>query len=569
MTQQDKDSAGDAINRRSKNITEGTARAPNRSMYYAMGYEAGDFKKPMVGVANGHSTITPCNSGLQKLADAAIAGIEEAGGNAQVFGTPTISDGMAMGTEGMKYSLVSREVISDCIETCVQGQWMDGVLVVGGCDKNMPGGLMGMLRANVPAIYVYGGTILPGHYKGKDLNIVSVFEAVGEHSAGRMSDEDLLQIERRAIPGTGSCGGMYTANTMSSSFEALGISLPYSSTMANPHDEKENSARESAKVLIEAIRKNIKPRDIVTKKAIENAVAVIMATGGSTNAVLHFLAIAHAAGVDWTIEDFERVRVKTPVLCDLKPSGKYLAVDLHKAGGIPQVMKTLLVAGLLHGDCLTISGQTIAEVLKDVPDAPRADQDVIRPINKPMYAQGHLAILKGNLSPEGCVAKITGLKNPVMTGPARVFDDEQSALQAILAGKIVAGDVMVLRYLGPKGGPGMPEMLAPTGALIGAGLGESVGLITDGRFSGGTWGMVVGHVAPEAAAGGNIAFIREGDSITIDAKQLLLQLNIDDAELAQRKVGWKAPLPRYLRGVQAKFAFNASSASKGAVLDDY
>ena len=486
-----------------------------------------------------------------------------------MFGTPTISDGMAMGTEGMKYSLVSREVISDCIETCVQGQWMDGVLVVGGCDKNMPGGLMGMLRANVPSIYVYGGTILPGSYKGKDLNIVSVFEAVGEHSAGRMSDEDLLQIERRAIPGTGSCGGMYTANTMSSSFEALGISLPYSSTMANPHDEKANSAKESAKVLIEAIKKNIKPRDIVTKKAIENAVAVIMATGGSTNAVLHFLAIAHAAEVDWTIDDFERVRVKTPVLCDLKPSGKYLAVDLHKAGGIPQVMKTLLVAGLLHGDCLTISGQTIAEVLKDVPDAPRADQDVIRPIDKPMYAQGHLAILKGNLSPEGCVAKITGLKNPVMTGPARVFDDEQSALAAILAGKIVAGDVMVLRYLGPKGGPGMPEMLAPTGALIGAGLGETVGLITDGRFSGGTWGMVVGHVAPEAAAGGNIAFIKEGDSITIDAKQLLLQLNIDDAELAQRKVGWKAPLPRYMRGVQAKFAFNASSASKGAVLDDY
>ncbi|MDO9113770.1 MAG: dihydroxy-acid dehydratase [Polaromonas sp.] len=569
MTQQDKDSVGDAINRRSKNITEGTSRAPNRSMYYAMGYEAEDFKKPMVGVANGHSTITPCNSGLQKLADAAIDGIEEAGGNAQVFGTPTISDGMAMGTEGMKYSLVSREVISDCIETCVQGQWMDGVLVIGGCDKNMPGGLMGMLRANVPAIYVYGGTILPGHYKGKDLNIVSVFEAVGEHAAGRMSDEDLLQIERRAIPGTGSCGGMYTANTMSSAFEALGISLPYSSTMANPHDEKMNSAKESAKVLVEAIRKNIKPRDIVTKKSIENAVAVIMATGGSTNAVLHFLAIAHAAGVDWTIDDFERVRQKTPVLCDLKPSGQYLAVDLHQAGGIPQVMKMLLKAGLLHGDCLTIEGKTIAEVLKDVPDVPRADQKVIRPIDKPMYAQGHLAILKGNLSPEGCVAKITGLKNPVMTGPARVFDDEQSALEAILAGKIVAGDVMVLRYLGPKGGPGMPEMLAPTGALIGAGLGESVGLITDGRFSGGTWGMVVGHVAPEAAAGGNIAFIREGDSITIDAKQLLLQLNIDDAELAKRKEGWKAPLPRYIRGVQAKFAFNASSASKGAVLDDY
>jgi len=560
---------GDAINRRSRNITEGTARAPNRSMYYAMGYEAEDFKKPMVGVANGHSTITPCNSGLQKLADAAINAIEEAGGNAQVFGTPTISDGMAMGTEGMKYSLVSREVISDCIETCVQGQWMDGVLVIGGCDKNMPGGLMGMLRANVPSIYVYGGTILPGHYKGKDLNIVSVFEAVGEHSAGRMSDEDLLQIERRAVPGPGSCGGMYTANTMSSAFEALGISLPYSSTMANPHDEKTNSAKESAKVLIEAIKKNLKPRDIVTKQAIENAVAVIMATGGSTNAVLHFLAIAHTAGVEWTIDDFERIRQKTPVLCDLKPSGKYLAVDLHRAGGIPQVMKTLLAAGLLNGDCITITGQTIAEVLKDVPDVPRADQDVIRPISNPMYAQGHLAVLKGNLSPEGCVAKITGLKNPVMTGPARVFDDEQSAMAAILGGKIKAGDVMVLRYLGPKGGPGMPEMLAPTGALVGAGLGESVGLITDGRFSGGTWGMVVGHVAPEAAAGGNIAFINENDSITIDAKQLLLQLNISDDELAARKVGWKAPLPRYTRGVQAKFAFNASSASKGAVLDDY
>ncbi len=566
---QDKMPEGDAINRRSRNITEGTARAPNRSMYYAMGYEAEDFKKPMVGVANGHSTITPCNSGLQKLADAAINAIEEAGGNAQVFGTPTISDGMAMGTEGMKYSLVSREVISDCIETCVQGQWMDGVLVIGGCDKNMPGGLMGMLRANVPSIYVYGGTILPGHYKGKDLNIVSVFEAVGEHSAGRMSDEDLLQIERRAVPGPGSCGGMYTANTMSSAFEALGISLPYSSTMANPHDEKTNSAKESAKVLIEAIKKNLKPRDIVTKQAIENAVAVIMATGGSTNAVLHFLAIAHTAGVEWTIDDFERIRQKTPVLCDLKPSGQYLAVDLHRAGGIPQVMKTLLAAGLLNGDCITITGQTIAEVLKDVPAVPRADQDVIRPINNPMYAQGHLAVLKGNLSPEGCVAKITGLKNPVMTGPARVFDDEQTAMTAILGGKIKAGDVMVLRYLGPKGGPGMPEMLAPTGALVGAGLGESVGLITDGRFSGGTWGMVVGHVAPEAAAGGNIAFIQENDSITIDAKQLLLQLNISDETLAARKVGWKAPLPRYTRGVQAKFAFNASSASKGAVLDDY
>jgi dihydroxy-acid dehydratase len=557
------------MNPRSRNITQGKARAPNRSMYYAMGYEQADFDKPMIGVANGHSTITPCNSGLQKLSDAAVEGIEEAGGNAQIFGTPTISDGMAMGTEGMKYSLVSREVISDCIETCVQGQWMDGVVVVGGCDKNMPGGLMGMLRANVPAIYVYGGTILPGRYKGQDLNIVSVFEAVGQNAAGNLSEEDLLEIEKRAIPGTGSCGGMYTANTMSSAFEALGISLPYSSTMANPHEEKLISAKESARVLVNAVRMDIKPRDIVTKRAIENAVAVIMATGGSTNAVLHFLAIAHAAGVEWTIDDFERVRQKTPVLCDLKPSGKYLAVDLHQAGGIPQVMKILLNAGLLHGDCITITGQTIADVLKDIPDQPRADQDVIRPFGDPMYAQGHLAILKGNLSPEGAVAKITGLKNPVMTGPARVFDDEQSALQAILAGKIVAGDVMVLRYLGPKGGPGMPEMLAPTGALIGAGLGESVGLITDGRFSGGTWGMVVGHVAPEAAAGGTIAFVHEGDSITIDSHQLILELNVPENEIARRRAAWTAPLPRYTRGVQAKFAFNAASASKGAVLDNY
>jgi dihydroxy-acid dehydratase len=554
---------------RSANITEGKARAPNRSMYYGMGYKETDFGKPMVGVANGHSTITPCNSGLQKLADAAVQGIIDAGGNPQIFGTPTISDGMAMGTEGMKYSLVSREVISDCIETCVQGQWMDGVVVVGGCDKNMPGGMMGMLRANVPAIYVYGGTILPGKWKGEDLNIVSVFEAVGQNAAGKISDQELKDIEQHAIPGTGSCGGMYTANTMSSAFEAMGMSLPYSSTMANPHDEKQNSAKESAKVLIEAIRKDLKPRDIVTKKAIENAVAVIMATGGSTNAVLHFLAIAHAAGVEWTIDDFERIRKKTPVICDLKPSGKYLAVDLHNAGGIPQVMKLLLNAGLLHGDCITITGKTIAETLKDIPDAPPAGQDVIRTIAKPMYEQGHLAILKGNLSPEGAVAKITGLKNPVITGPARVFDDEQSALQAILAGKIKAGDVMVLRYLGPKGGPGMPEMLAPTGALIGAGLGESVGLITDGRFSGGTWGMVVGHVAPEAAAGGTIAFVNEGDSITIDAHQLVLQLNVPDEEIAKRRAGWTAPAPRYTRGVQAKFAFNAASASKGAVLDNY
>jgi dihydroxy-acid dehydratase len=473
---------------------------------------------------------------------------------------------MAMGTEGMKYSLVSREVIADCVETCVGGQWMDGVLVIGGCDKNMPGGMMGMLRANVPAIYVYGGTILPGKYKGQDLNIVSVFEAVGQFSAGNMSEEDFCQIERRAIPGSGSCGGMYTANTMSSAFEALGMSLPYASTMANVEDPILAHTQDAARALIEAVKRDLKPRDIVTKKAIENAVAVIMATGGSTNAVLHFLAIAHAAEVDWTIDDFERMRKRVPVLCDLKPSGRYLAIDLHHAGGIPAVMKVLLDAGLLHGDCMTITGKTVAENLADVA-TPGTEQQVIRPINAPMYDHGHLAILKGNLSPAGCVAKITGLKSPVMTGPARVFEDEQTALAAIMGRQIVAGDIMVLRYLGPKGGPGMPEMLAPTGALIGQGLGDSVGLITDGRFSGGTWGMVVGHVAPEAHAGGVIALVQEGDSITIDAHQLLLQLNVDDAEIAHRRALWVQPKPRYTRGVLGKFARNASSAVTGAVLD--
>ena len=556
-------------NRRSRNITEGVARAPNRSMYYAMGYEKSDFANPMIGIANGHSTITPCNSGLQVLADAAVEAVRAAGGNPQIFGTPTISDGMSMGTEGMKYSLISREVIADCVETSVQGQWMDGVLVLGGCDKNMPGGMMGILRANVPAIYVYGGTIMPGRWKGHDLNIVSVFEAVGEFSRGRMSEEDFEGIERNAIPGTGSCGGMYTANTMSSSFEALGMSLLGSSTMANPHDEKRLSTAESARVLVEAVRKDLKPLDIVTKKSIENAISVIMATGGSTNAVLHYLAIAHSGGIDWTIEDFERIRKRVPVLCDLKPSGKYLATDLHRAGGIPQVMKLLLNAGLLHGDCMTITGRTLAEELKNVPDQPRADQDVIFPIDKALYDEGHLAILKGNLSPEGCVAKITGLKNPVITGPARVFDDEQSALQAILDGRIVAGDVMVLRYLGPKGAPGMPEMLAPTSAIIGAGLGESVGLITDGRFSGGTWGMVVGHVAPEAAVGGPIALIHEGDPVTIDAHKLVLQVGVSDEELTKRRAEWKEPEQRYKRGVLAKFYALTGSASRGAVLDDF
>ena len=554
-----------AGNNRSKNITQGVARSPNRSMYYAMGYKKSDFDNPMIGVANGHSTITPCNSGLQKLTDAAIAATKAAGGNPQVFGTPTISDGMSMGTEGMKYSLISREVIADCIETCVQGQWLDGCVVIGGCDKNMPGGMIAMARTNVPSIYVYGGTIKPGNWKGKDLTIVSAFEAVGQFTAGKMSDEDFEGIEVNACPTTGSCGGMFTANTMSSSFEALGMSLMYSSTMANPDDEKTQSAAESARVLLDAVKANRRPRDIITRKSIENAVSVIMATGGSTNAVLHYLAISHAAEVDWTIEDFERMRKKVPVICNLKPSGEYVATDLHKAGGVPQVMKILLNAGLLHGDCMTITGKTLAEELKDVPDVPAAGQDVIRTIDKALYKEGHLAILKGNLAPEGCVAKISGLKNPVITGPARVFDDEAAAMEAIVADKVKAGEVVVLRYLGPKGGPGMPEMLSPTSALIGKGLGESVGLITDGRFSGATWGMVVGHVAPEAYVGGTIALVQEGDSVTIDAHKLLIQLNVSDEEIARRRAAWKQPAPRYTRGVLAKFAALASTASKGAV----
>lgn len=553
------------FNRRSKTITQGVSRSPNRSMYYAMGYQKADFTKPMVGIANGHSTITPCNSGLQKLADIAIKTLKEVGANPQVFGTPTISDGMSMGTEGMKYSLISREVIADCIETAVNGQWMDGCVVIGGCDKNMPGGMIAMARTNVPSIYVYGGTIKPGNWKGRDLTIVSAFEAVGEFTAGRMSQEDFEGIEKNACPSLGSCGGMYTANTMSSSFEALGMSLLYSSTMANPDDEITGSAAMSARVLMEAVKRDLKPRDIITKKSIENAVAVIMAIGGSTNAVLHYLAIAHAAEIEWTLDDFERVRLRVPVICDLKPSGKYVATDLHKAGGIPQVMKLLLDAGLLHGDCITITGKTLAEELAAIPSQPSVELPVIRPIQDALYVQGHLAILKGNLSPEGCVAKISGLKNPVITGPARVFEDEASAMEAILGDKIVPGDVLILRYLGPKGGPGMPEMLAPTSAIIGKGLGESVGLVTDGRFSGGTWGMVVGHVSPEAYAGGTIALVHEGDSITIDALNQLIQLNVPDAEIAARRVKWVAPAPRYTRGVLAKYAALASSASTGAV----
>ncbi len=556
-----------SYNFRSRIITQGVERSPNRAMLRAVGFRDEDFDKPIVGIANGHSTMNPCNAGLQPLAQRAEAALKAAGAMPQMFGVPTVTDGISMGTEGMKYSLVSREVIADAIETAVQSQFMDGVLVLGACDKNMPGGMMAILRMNVPAIYCYGGTIKPGKWKGQDLTIVSAFEAVGAYTHGKMSEEDFVGVEKNACPTFGACGGMYTANTMSSAFEALGMSLPYSSTMANPDPEKADSVAESARVLVEAIKKQILPRQIVTRKSIENAVALIMAVGGSTNAVLHFLAIAHAAEVEWTLDDFERVRQRVPVLCDLKPSGRYVTTQFHQAGGVPQVLKMLLNAGLLHGDCLTITGKTLGELLEGVPDRPPAGQDVIRPFDHPLYPQGHLAILKGNLATEGCVAKITGLKKTSITGPARVFDSEPEAMAAIVGGRIRPGDVIVIRYEGPKGGPGMREMLSPTSALIGAGLGESVGLITDGRFSGGTWGMVVGHVAPEAAVGGTIALVKEGDSITIDAERRLVQLNVSDEELARRRQAWQPPQPRYTRGVLAKYAKLVSSASRGAVTD--
>lgn len=554
-------------NSRSRLITQGSQRTPNRAMLRAVGFGDDDFTKPIVGVANGFSTITPCNMGINDLAKRAEAGIKSAGGMPQLFGTITVSDGISMGTEGMKYSLVSRDVIADSIETACNGQSMDGVIAIGGCDKNMPGAMIAMARMNIPAIFVYGGTIKPGHYNGEDLTVVSAFEAVGQHSAGKIDDNTLLAIERNACPGAGSCGGMFTANTMSSAFEVMGMSLPYSSTMAAEDAEKADSTEKSAFALVNAIRKQILPSQILTRKAFENAISVIMAVGGSTNAVLHLLAIANTIGVDLTLDDFETIRQRVPVLCDLKPSGRYVTVNLHQAGGIPQVMKMLLNHGLLHGDALTISGQTIAEILADVADEPPSNQDVIRSWNNPVYKEGHLAILKGNLASEGAVAKISGVKNPQITGPARVFESEEECLEAILAGKINAGDVIIVRYEGPRGGPGMREMLAPTSAIIGAGLGDSVGLITDGRFSGGTYGLVVGHVAPEAYVGGTIGLVQEGDSITIDAKEKLLQVNVSEEELNQRRANWKAPEPRYKRGVLGKYAKLVSSSSLGAVTD--
>jgi len=557
----------ESLNSKSQVVTQGDKRAPNRAMLRAVGFSDEDFQKPIVGVANGQSDITPCNAGLGKLADIAADQIRKEGGMPQTFGTITISDGISMGTEGMKCSLISRDVIADSIETVCRGASMDAVICIGGCDKNMPGAMMGMARLNIPGIFVYGGTIKPGHLNGKDLTVVSVFEAVGQYGAGTIDRNQLIEIEKNACPGFGSCGGMYTANTMSSAFEAMGMSLPYSSTMANEDKEKELNTGLCAETLMSMVKHNILPRDIMTRKAFENAIAVIMAIGGSTNAVLHLLAIAHSADVELTIDDFESIRKKIPLFCDLKPSGPYVAVDLHHAGGIPQVMKMMLNAGMIHGECLTVTGKTVAENLKDIPHRPPTNQDVILPIDQPKSKEGHLVILKGNLCPEGAVAKVSGVKTRNFTGPAIVFDSEEECLDAILEDKIKAGDVIVIRYEGPKGGPGMREMLAPTAAIVGKGLGGKVALITDGRFSGGTYGIVIGHVAPEAQVGGSIALLQNGDTIEIDIENNRVDVNLNQEELENRRKSFKPKEIQYKKGVLAKYAKVVSSASLGAVTD--
>ncbi len=552
---------------RSSAITQGIQRSPNRSMLRAVGFRDGDFIKPIIGVANGYSTITPCNIGLNKLSKRAEDAIRASGAMPQMFGTITVSDGISMGTKGMHYSLVSREVIADSIETACNAQSMDAVCAIGGCDKNMPGAMLAIARMNIPSIFIYGGTIKPGKLDGEDLTVVSAFEAVGQLTSGKISKERLNDVEKNCIPGAGSCGGMFTANTMSAVIEVLGLSLPHSSTMAAEDFEKELSSEKSARTLVKAIERDIRPLDLMTRKAFENAIAVIMAVGGSTNAVLHLLAIAKTAGVELNIDDFENIRQKVPVICDLKPSGKYVTVDLHNAGGIPQVMKILLNAGLIHGECKNIEGKTITELLKDIPDNPPNNQKVIRTIDNPLYKKGHLAILKGNLAIEGSVAKISGVKNPVLSGPARIFESEESCLESILKNEIKAGDVVVIRNEGPVGGPGMREMLAPTSAIVGQGLGEKVALITDGRFSGGTYGLVVGHIAPEAAVGGNIALIKEGDIITVDALNQIIEVSLTEQELEIRRKSWKKPLPKHKKGVLAKYARIVSTSSLGAVTD--
>jgi dihydroxy-acid dehydratase len=548
-------------------VLDGPERAPGRAMLHAVGFTRADFAKSQVGVCSTWSQVTPCNVHIDALARHAAEGVAGAGAKPVIFNTITVSDAISMGTEGMKYSLVSREVIADSIETVMGAEGFDGLVAIGGCDKNMPACVMAMARLNRPAVFVYGGTILPGVFQGRPVDIVSVFEAVGQHAAGRLSDEALADLEQHACPGAGSCGGMYTANTMASAIEALGLSLPNSSAQAAVSDDKKDDCIRAGAAAAQLIDRNIRPRDILTRKAFENAIVTISALGGSTNAVLHLLAIAHDAGVKLTIDDFTRIGRKAPVIADLKPSGKYVMAELIKIGGLTPLMKRLLDRGLLHGDVMTVTGRTLAENLREVKDYP-AGQQIVRTLDAPIKKESHLVILGGNLAPEGAVAKISGKEGESFSGRARVFDREEDALRAILAGRIKKGDVIVIRYEGPRGGPGMREMLSPTSAIMGRGLGSDVALITDGRFSGGTHGFVVGHITPEAFAGGPLALVKNGDAITIDARRRLLMLDITAKEMTARRRAWQPRKPRYARGVLAKYARLVSTASTGAVTDD-
>ena len=548
-------------------VVDGMERAPSRAMLHAVGFTNADFKKPQIGIASTWSMVTPCNMHINRLADDAARGVNNANGKAVIFNTITISDGISMGTEGMKYSLVSREVIADSIETVIGCQGFDGVVAIGGCDKNMPGCMIAIARLNRPAIFVYGGTILPGCHKDKKLDVVSVFEAVGARANNLIDDAELAEIEAKAIPGAGSCGGMYTANTMASAIEALGMSLPNSSAQVAISEDKKRDCELAGAAVLNLLEKGIRPSDIMTKEAFENAITVVIALGGSTNAVLHILAMANASTVDITLDDFTRIGKRVPMLADLKPSGRYQMAELIEIGGIQPLMKILLDEGLLHGNCLTVTGKTLAENLADVAPYPNG-QDIIRDLAHPIKKDSHLVVLYGNLANEGSVAKITGKEGLCFTGNAKVFDAEEQALQSILNGEIIKGDVIVIRYEGPKGGPGMREMLSPTSAIMGKGLGKDVALVTDGRFSGGTHGFVVGHITPEAYVGGALAIVENGDSITIDAENNVLTLHVDENEIARRLTKWQQPAPRYTRGVLAKYAKLVNSASLGAVTDN-
>ena len=561
------DKTGDKTRTYSSQVVDGMERAPSRAMLHAVGFSNEDFSKSQIGIASTWSMVTPCNMHINKLAEDAARGVDESNGKSVIFNTITISDGISMGTEGMKYSLVSREVIADSIETVSGCQGFDGIIAIGGCDKNMPGCMIALSRLNRPAIFVYGGTILPGCHKDKKLDVVSVFEAVGARANNEIDDAELAEIEAKAIPGAGSCGGMYTANTMASAIEALGMSLPNSSAQAAISEDKRLDCERAGAAVMELLKKDIKPSDIMTKEAFENAITVIIALGGSTNAVLHILAMANAGNIDITLDDFTRIGENVPMLADLKPSGRYQMAELIEIGGIQPLMKILLDQGLLHGDCLTVTGKTLAENLADVKPYPEG-QDMIRPLDKPIKKDSHLVILRGNLAAEGAVAKITGKEGLYFSGTAKVFDCEEHALKSVLSGDIVKGDVIVIRYEGPKGGPGMREMLSPTSAVMGKGLGQDVALITDGRFSGGTHGFVVGHITPEAYTGGPLAIVEDGDTITIDAKSKELKLHLSNQEIARRLEKWQQPSPSYTRGVLAKYAKLVSSASDGAVTDN-